>query len=58
MINRILYPEVPPRVEYEPTPLGRSLEPFLLSMRQWGADFVGIEQNLRSANSHMPSHLE
>lgn len=49
VVNRIVYPEVPPRVEYELTELGRSLEPVLLSMRAWGADFVGVEE--KSAES-------
>lgn len=36
IIRRTVFPEVPPRVEYEMTDLGRSLQPVLLSMRDWG----------------------
>lgn len=39
IVERTVYPEVPPRVEYALTPLGRTLKPVLLSMRSWGADF-------------------
>ena len=39
VVNRIVYPEIPPKVEYELTPFGRSLEPILLSMRTWGETF-------------------
>ena len=39
IINRIVYPEVPPKVEYELTPLGRTLEPVLVSLRNWGETY-------------------
>jgi DNA-binding HxlR family transcriptional regulator len=39
IIRRIVYPEVPPKVEYELTALGRTLEPILLSLRDWGEAF-------------------
>ena len=39
VISRTVFPQVPPRVEYELTELGRSLEPILLTMREWGLAF-------------------
>lgn len=36
MVTRTAYAETPPRVVYELTPLGRSLEPILLNMNRWG----------------------
>lgn len=36
VLERTVYPEVPPRVEYALTELGRSLGPLLLDMRAWG----------------------
>lgn len=36
VIRRIVYAEVPPKVEYELTAFGRTLEPVLTTMRDWG----------------------
>ena len=36
IITRTVYPEVPPRVDYALTELGRSLQPVLIAMRNWG----------------------
>lgn len=40
IIERKVYPEVPPRVEYRLSTLGRSLEPVLKTMQQWGSSFT------------------
>jgi len=43
VIRRIVYPEVPPKVEYELTEFGRTLEPILVSLRDWGEGFQARE---------------
>ncbi|MEO0965923.1 MAG: helix-turn-helix domain-containing protein [Planctomycetota bacterium] len=39
VLTRHVYAEVPPRVEYELTEFGRSLEAILTVMREWGRGF-------------------
>jgi DNA-binding HxlR family transcriptional regulator len=52
VVARTIYPEVPPRVEYALTPFGRSLEPVLLSLRDWGESYLDrIEAAIAAAGS-------
>ena len=39
LVNRKVYAEVPPRVEYSLTGLGQSLKPILDSLKNWGEDY-------------------
>ncbi|GEL77681.1 winged helix-turn-helix transcriptional regulator [Tenuibacillus multivorans] len=36
IISRIVYPQVPPKVEYSITEYGKGLEPILEAMHEWG----------------------
>jgi DNA-binding HxlR family transcriptional regulator len=40
LVKRKVYAEVPPKVEYSLTRVGRSLEPVLEAMSQWGRRYL------------------
>ncbi len=41
LVEREVFAEVPPRVEYSLSPLGMSLKPILDAMKEWGAEYKG-----------------
>lgn len=42
LINREVFPEIPPRVEYSLSELGATLEPVLKAMAEWGEYYQGL----------------
>jgi DNA-binding HxlR family transcriptional regulator len=41
-LHRKVYPEVPPKVEYSLTELGRSLEPVIRALKDWGDSHIDL----------------
>jgi DNA-binding HxlR family transcriptional regulator len=48
VIERKVYAEVPPRVEYRITEFGKTLIPILESLCDWGANYLGIDDTSSS----------
>lgn len=48
VITRIVYPQVPPKVEYSVTEHGRSLEPLLNAMHEWGNQHIAYLKQLEA----------
>ena len=44
LVHREVYAEVPPRVEYSLTDLGRSLKPILNAMWSWGENYKSMNE--------------
>lgn len=49
IVDRTVYPEVPPKVEYSLTEYGRTLEPVLRMLLQWGTTYLENITSIRQA---------
>lgn len=43
LVTRTIYAEVPPRVEYELTPIGYELQPVIKALESWGAKHKALD---------------
>jgi len=51
IINRKVYQQVPPKVEYSMSEYGLGLKPLLVSMRSWGYDHLKHINNLHDEDN-------
>ncbi len=47
LVVRTIYAEVPPRVEYHLSALGKTLEPVIFSLKAWGETYLQQKQNVQ-----------
>jgi DNA-binding HxlR family transcriptional regulator len=52
VIEREVYNQIPPKVEYSLTPLGRTIEPLLSFMQQWGEQYANTTTTGCEHSSH------
>ena len=52
IVRRKVYAEVPPRVEYSLTDIGRKFAPVLESIRAWGTDYIDYLHANRPTDDH------
>jgi len=48
VVQRKIYPEVPPKVEYTLTEFGTTLAPILKSLQQWGMEYLDRVAEIRN----------
>nr|4A5M_A Chain A, Uncharacterized Hth-type Transcriptional Regulator Yybr [Bacillus subtilis]4A5M_B Chain B, Uncharacterized Hth-type Transcriptional Regulator Yybr [Bacillus subtilis]4A5M_C Chain C, Uncharacterized Hth-type Transcriptional Regulator Yybr [Bacillus subtilis]4A5M_D Chain D, Uncharacterized Hth-type Transcriptional Regulator Yybr [Bacillus subtilis]4A5M_E Chain E, Uncharacterized Hth-type Transcriptional Regulator Yybr [Bacillus subtilis]4A5M_F Chain F, Uncharacterized Hth-type Transc len=48
IVHREVYHQVPPKVEYSLTEFGRTLEPIVLQMKEWGESNRDVLESYRS----------
>lgn len=58
LVKRVVYPEVPPRVEYELTPLGWSMEALLQHISDWGTLHRNASQAVAAVKKNAATALK
>jgi DNA-binding HxlR family transcriptional regulator len=58
LISRKAYPEIPPRVEYELTPLGSSLLPYINGLSDWADQHMRVILGNRKRHAQLPLRQE
>ncbi len=48
VIHREVFAEVPPRVEYSTTEFGKTLQPIMKSLEQWGGEYLHKLEDIRN----------
>ena len=56
LITRTYHAEVPPRVEYDISPLGRSLAPLFHSLAEWSPNLTKVAEARHHFDTHEPAH--
>ena len=49
LINRVVYPQVPPKVEYSLTESGKTIEPLMEALHQWGENHLQHIENVKKS---------
>lgn len=53
VVRRVVYAEVPPRVEYEITELGNTMKPMLEAMADWGNAHRSLTEQKSTSDSEL-----
>lgn len=44
IVTRKVYPQIPPKVEYSITDLGKKVQPILIELQKWGREVASINE--------------
>lgn len=58
IVERMVYPEVPPKVEYSLTDFGKTLEPILRILQKWGTQYLDQIIGIRRSNAQQSNSAD
>ncbi|CZQ98114.1 Hypothetical protein Tpal_2221 [Trichococcus palustris] len=51
IVDRVVYPVIPPKVEYSLSELGDSLRPIITAMQAWGTNYILNKEELKAESA-------